>query len=64
VKLGSCFLTVGGVLAGCGGGDEGGTAEFRQSFEQPAVAQPVRKEKPMPYKQLSPRERKALKKEA
>ncbi|SIO58505.1 hypothetical protein SAMN05444166_5704 [Singulisphaera sp. GP187] len=63
VKLGLCLLVVGGIFIGCGNAEEGGTAEFRQKFEQPAVAPPVPKEKPTPYKDMSPREKKALKKE-
>ena len=63
VKLGSSLLVVGGLFLGCGKAEEGGTAEFRQKFDQPAVAPPVPKEKPTPYKHMSPREKKALKKE-
>lgn len=64
VKLSSSFLVGGGLLVGCGGEEEGGTADFRQKFEQPTVAQPVPKEKPTPYKDMSPREKRAFKKES
>ncbi|AGA27630.1 hypothetical protein [Singulisphaera acidiphila] len=64
VKPCPCLLVVGGLFLGCSSAEEGGTAEFRQKFEQPAVAPPVLKEKPMPYKDMSPREKKLLKKEA
>lgn len=63
VKPGPCLLVVGGLFLGCSDGEEGGTAEYRQKFEQPAVAPRVPKEKPTPYKDLSPREKRALKKE-
>ncbi|WP_406695006.1 hypothetical protein V5E97_28595 [Singulisphaera sp. Ch08] len=63
LKLGSCLLVVGGLFIGCSKEEEGGTAEFRQKFEQPAVAPPTPKEKPTPYKDMSPREKKALKQE-
>jgi len=50
------------LVAGCGGEEEGGTAEFRQSFERPTVAPAPSKPEKTLDKDLSPRERKALQK--
>jgi hypothetical protein len=47
-----------GLIAGCGGG--GGESEAPREFEKPAVQPPPVKEKPIPVKELSPRERRAL----
>jgi len=50
-------------MLGCGGGDTEGNADYRQNFDKPSVEGKVAPvEKPLPYKKLSPREKKALKK--
>lgn len=63
VKLGLSLLVAGGLVLGCNNAEEGGTAEYRQKFEKPSVAPPPPKDKPTPYKDMSPREKKAMKKE-
>lgn len=64
MRRGTCLFVVGTLFLGCSKEEEGGTADFRQKFDQPTVAPPVPKEKAAPYKSLSPREKKALKKDA
>jgi hypothetical protein len=66
IGLGASLLVACGLVAGCGGAEEGGTKEFRQNFEKPATDQPRPKEKPetsKASKELSPRERRAQNKE-
>lgn len=65
VGLGSTFPVICGLAVGCGGADEGGTKDFRQTFERSATEAPAPKEKPdtsKASKDLSPRERRALNK--
>lgn len=66
VALGlSLALSVTFTAIGCGGGGtDGGDANFTQKFEKPAVEPgPPPKEKPIPYKDLDPREKKQRKAE-
>lgn len=65
VALGlSLAVSVTLTAMGCGGGTDSGDANFTQKFEKPATeAGPPPKEKPIPYKDLDPREKKQRKAE-